>query len=163
MKPESAAPVAPPLLPGLRHILLPFDFSDGAKLALQHAIGYARAFDARLTLLHIVHLPYLGSGFGPGDGALIEAGLVADVSEQLHALAGEVEREGVPVEALVRVGHPASEVVDVAQREGIALIVMGTHGRTGLRHVLLGSVAEHVVRHAPCPVLVVRARRGESA
>lgn len=163
MNPESTALVAPDVSPQLRHILVPFDFSEGAKLALEHAIGFARQFDARITLLHIVHLPYFGSGFGPGDAASITARLESDASQQLDALAAEVKRQGVPAEALVRIGHPASDAVDVAQREGVALIVMGTHGRTGLKHVLLGSVAEHVVRHAPCPVLVIRSSRSTSA
>ena len=109
-----------------------------------------------------MHLPYLGSGFGPGDGAPIEASLVADVSEQLHALAGEVEREGVPVEALLRVGHPASEVVDVAQREGIALIVMGTHGRSAPLSVRLVRVPT-LVRLRGAARAVFRARRARAA
>jgi nucleotide-binding universal stress UspA family protein len=141
-----------------RHILVPFDFSDGARLALAHAVASARTFHARLTLLHVVHLPYLGSGFGPGEGLALETSLVEEASSRLGAIAGEVKREGVAAEAVVRIGHPASDVVDVAYRGDTDLIVMGTHGRTGLKHVLLGSVAERVVRHAPCPVTVVRPR-----
>jgi nucleotide-binding universal stress UspA family protein len=144
----------------LRHILVPFDFSDGARLALAHAVATARAFNARITLFHVVHLPYLGSGFGPGDGLALEARLVEETSSQLDAIADEVKGQGVEAQVVVRVGHPSSEVVDLAGRDDIDLIIMGTHGRTGLKHVLLGSVAERVVRHAPCPVTVVRARAG---
>jgi universal stress protein A len=142
----------------LQHILVPFDFSDGARRALAHAVASARAFNARLTLLHVVHLPYLGTGFGPGEGLALEARLVEEMSSQLGVIADEVRAQGVAANAVVRVGHPSSEVVEAARRDDIDFIVMGTHGRTGLMHVLLGSVAERVVRHAPCPVTVVRPR-----
>jgi nucleotide-binding universal stress UspA family protein len=144
--------------PRLQHILVPFDFSEGARLALRHAVAAARAFAARLTLLHVVHLPYLGTGFGPGEGMPSEARLIEETSSELNLIADEVRGQGVVVAAVVCVGHPASEVVEMARREGSDLIVMGTHGRTGLLHMLLGSVAERVVRHAPCAVTVVRAR-----
>lgn len=155
-KVRSAAP--PSTSRRRQHILVPFDFSDGAKLALRHAITQARQSKARLTLLHIVHLPYLGIGFGPGEGLGAEAGLIAEATKQLSAFARAAKRQGVPVNAMVRIGHPVSDVVSVAQNEGSELIIMGTHGRTGLKHTLLGSVAEGVLRHAPCPVLVVRDR-----
>src|SRR5688500_14338037 len=142
---ENPAPAPSEISLQLQRLLVPFDFSDGAKLALDHAIGFARQFNARLTLLHIVHLPYLGSGFGPGDASDLAARLESDAAQQLNALVAELKREHLEADATVRVGHPASEIVDVAQREGVALIVMGTHGRTGLKHVLLGSVAEHVL------------------
>jgi universal stress protein A len=141
---------------GLKRILVPFDFSSGADHALQHAVNYARRFKAGLTLVHIVHLPYLGIGFGPGEGLDIEDRLVGDATAQLAAIAARLERKGVPAGTVVRIGHPVRDVVDVARREGADMIVMGTHGRTGLKHALLGSVAEGVLRHAPCTVLVVR-------
>lgn len=140
----------------LLHILVPFDFSEGAKLALDHAVAHARQFKARLTLLHVVHLPFRGIGFGPGEDVGMEARLCADMGKHLSALARKIARQGVSAESLVRSGHPWLEVIDLAGQRSCDLIIMGTHGRTGLKHVLLGSVAERVVRHAPCPVLVVR-------
>ena len=140
----------------LLHLLVPFDFSEGAKLALQHAIAYARQFKARVTLLHVVHLPFRGAGFGPGEDPGMEGRLMAEMSKHLSALAEGLKRQGVPATAVVRLGYPSLDVVELARLELIDLIIMGTHGRTGLKHVLLGSVAERVVRHAPCPVLVVR-------
>ena len=158
------APAAP-LSPGaartafrLRHILVPFDFSDCAKLALGQAIGYARCLGARLTLLHVVHLPLRGVGFGPGVYPGMEGRLCADMGKHLSALAEEITRQGVPAAALTQIGHPGLEVVEIARQQSSDLIIMGTHGRTGLKHVLLGSTAERVLRHAPCPVLVVRER-----
>lgn len=150
----SAAPTARSAPP--QHILVPFDFSEGAKLALQHAIAYALKFKARLMLLHVVNLPYQGIGFGPGESLGVEGRLVAEISRHLSGLAEGLSRQGVAATAVVRLGYPALDVVEVALHELIDLIIMGTHGRTGLKHVLLGSVAERVVRHAPCPVLVVR-------
>ena len=149
-----AAPTASSIR--LLHILVPFDFSEGAKLALQHATAYARQFKARLTLLHVVHLPFHGIGFGPGEGAGMEGRLMAEMSKHLSALAEGLKRQGVPATAVVRLGYPGWDVVELARLELIDLIIMGTHGRTGLKGALIGSVAERVVRHAPCPVLVVR-------
>jgi nucleotide-binding universal stress UspA family protein len=140
----------------MKEILVPFDFSAGAERALNYAVNHALRFKARLILVHIVHMPYLGSGFGPGEGLGMENRLVAEVTEQLAAIAAKARRKGVPVRAFVRIGHPVSDTVDMARRHGADLVIMGTHGRTGLRHVLLGSVAEGVLRQASCPVLVVR-------
>jgi universal stress protein A len=142
----------------ITRILVPYDFSEGARIALDHAIEHARQTGGWLTLLHLIHIPYLGSGFGPGEGLAVEGRLVAELSAQLTDIADEVNRGGVDCTSIVRVGHPASEIVDFARRENTDLIIMGTHGRTGLGHVLLGSVAERVVRQAPCSVLVVRER-----
>jgi universal stress protein A len=140
----------------ITRILVPYDFSEGARLALDEAIAHARRTGGWLTLLHLIHMPYLGTGFGPGEGLAVEGRLVAELSAQLTDIADEVKRGGVECTSIVRVGHPASEIVDFARRESTDLIIMGTHGRTGLGHVLLGSVAERVVRQAPCSVLVVR-------
>jgi nucleotide-binding universal stress UspA family protein len=137
-------------------ILVPFDFSAGAELALSLGCAHARGFNAQLTLLHVIHLPYLGSGFGPGEGLGIEDSVVSEVSAQISEIAKKVKNRGVRARAIVRIGSPVGEIVENARRERADLIVMGTHGRTGVKHVLLGSVAEGVLRRAPCPVLVAR-------
>jgi nucleotide-binding universal stress UspA family protein len=82
--------------------------------------------------------------------------LVDNAHTELRDFADKILKEAVPVQVNVAVGTPAEEILRVAREEKVDLIVMGTHGRTGLRHLLLGSVAEEVTRHAPCPVFTVR-------
>lgn len=141
----------------IRRILCPVDWSDASAGALQAAAALAKRFDASLTLLHVDVVP----------GSAIPEALLAtplELSRDLSAPGDRplpswralAERLGAPrVEALRSVGTPAEEVVALARRDGHDLIVMGTHGRTGLGHLVLGSVAERVVRHAHCPVLTV--------
>jgi nucleotide-binding universal stress UspA family protein len=86
----------------------------------------------------------------------MEDRLIADAKEQLAAVAVKLKGRGLRADVIVRVGHPVRDVVDAARRQAADLVIMGTHGRTGLQHMLLGSVAEGVLRQAPCPVLVVR-------
>jgi len=140
----------------LQHILVPYDFSEGAKLALQHAIAHAQQSQSHLTLLHVVHLPFRGVSLGAGEPHAMEGMLLAEASKQLTALTEELKQHHLTAKPLVRPGNPALEIVEAARQELIDLIIMGTHGRTGFKHTVLGSVAENVVRHAPCPVLVVR-------
>jgi len=141
----------------LKKILVPIDFSDCAKKALQYAIPLARHHQAAITLLYVASRPnYSGSEFTGLDYPALEADLVATGEKDLCALAEKEVQASVPVETLVRAGLPVVEIIDAAKSLKSDLIVISTHGRTGLKHVFLGSVAEHVVRAAPCPVLVVR-------
>ncbi len=161
------------------HVLVPTDFSDPANHALRYAIDEAALHHARVTLLHVLP-PHTGTevyyvtgapvpgpqaGFDPVAGGRLGAQPPSpstvvrhDHSEQaltqLHDLVPDASREMWEVE--VAAGLPAETIVRVARERNADLIVMGTHGRTGLQHVLLGSVAEKVVRLAPCPVLTVR-------
>ena len=133
-------------------ILFPTDFSESSAAALPHATSLARARGANLIILHVSETP----------GALAAAGGfsgVADVNPEHDVL--ELEKVA-PADShvayehrLVR-GQPADEIVQLATDEDADLIVMATHGRTGLGHLLMGSVAEAVVRKAPCPVLTLR-------
>lgn len=139
------------------HILVPTDFSDYADQALEYATQLAKALGARLTVLHVIHLSPLVMG------EMGAAGLVpyledieADAQQRLQAILDRVNQQGLQGDTAVVQGVPFQTIVDRAGTEGIDLIVMGTHGRTGLTHVLIGSVAEKVVRLAPCPVLVTR-------
>ncbi|ETX05969.1 universal stress protein [Candidatus Entotheonella palauensis] len=136
----------------IQHILVPMDFSPDAEQALESAMALARQFQARITLLHAVHLP-----------VTTEVSLTAYFSEmQASAQRGmetyqkQVTDAGLPVDMFVLVGVPFRKIIETAANEGADLIVMGTHGRTGVPHLMLGSVAERVVRLAPCPVLVTR-------
>jgi universal stress protein A len=145
----------------LKRILVPIDFSDCSKKALQYALPLAREQQAAITLLYVVP-PAYGSGEYPAiDYAQFEASLRESGEKQLAKLAVDEVRGEVPGDTLVRAGSPSREIIEVARSLPADLIVISTHGRTGLKHVLLGSVAEHVVQRAPCPVFVVREREHE--
>jgi len=160
------------------HVLVPTDFSETASHALRLAIEEAKLHGAKITLLHVVApraltgVYYVNTVPGPADafdpavsgrvgapGPLEPATVVrhdpGDVAlMQLHDLIPYPCRDSWGAE--VAVGSPAETIVRVAEEQTADLIVMGTHGRTGIQHALLGSVAEKVVRLAPCPVLTVR-------
>lgn len=139
----------------LRKILVPVDFSACSEKALKYAITFARQFGAELALLHVVH-PYPPMPeMGPVD---VES--LMDAHEQMESFQRTVGKV-VPCKTSVRTGIAHSEIIATAKELGADLIVISTHGRTGLEHVLLGSTAEKVVRHAGCPVLVVRQHQHE--
>jgi nucleotide-binding universal stress UspA family protein len=141
-----------------RKILCPTDFSEGSRQALRLAIEKLGA-DAHLVLCHVWQPPYV---YGPDAGIpgsiFIETKTLAE--NELARWKGEAEQLGARrVTTVLATGAPWHEITELARRDpAIDLIAMGTHGRTGLKHVLLGSVAEKVVRHAPCPVLAARVR-----
>ena len=143
----------------LKRILVPIDFSDCAKKALRYAIPLAKDYEAALTLLYVV--PTHHGEYGDIDYAILEAEMRAGSEKELSTLAVDEVRGEVPADTLVRTGSPGLEIIEVAKSLSADLIVISTHGRTGLKHVLLGSIAEAVVRRAPCPVLVVREREHE--
>jgi nucleotide-binding universal stress UspA family protein len=159
-KPTAAAApkvTVAPLRFRIKRILIPIDFSEPCKKALRYARPFAEQFDARLTLIH-VHEPIVypsDFGYVPLDPQEFEQQRVDDLERKLRALADELGAT-VPVEATVRHGRAWKEVVDAAATMDTDLIIVATHGYTGFQHALLGSVAEKIVRHAPCPVLVVR-------
>ena len=134
-------------------ILAPTDFSSDAEHALGHAIELAQQFQARLILLHVVYL-YLPGAAEASFSAYV-AKVKSEAEQEVAVCRKRAIDAGVTVDALVDLGVPAEKIVEVAKNEQVDLIVMGTQGRTGLQHLLLGSVAERVVRLAPCPVMVV--------
>lgn len=143
----------------LNRILLPTDLSEFAAPAAEYACAVAEKFGAELHLLYVVAEVYpvldpeYGTTFWPVEYMEQEEEYAR---KQLDALpAGDWKGRLRTVRATRR-GHPYPEIVRYSRENEIDLIVMGTHGRTGLTHALLGSVAEKVVRHAPCPVLTVR-------
>jgi universal stress protein A len=144
-------------------ILVPVDFSACSDRALGYATAFARAFGARLELVHVVEDPF-GSGAWSSEIYLSSAttipeflrDLTADAGRRLTALKARVSSEGIQIDTTVLSGSPERTIVEHAKTGGFDLIVMGTHGRTGLSHALIGSVAERIVRQAPCPVMVVR-------
>ena len=145
----------------LKRILVPIDFSDCSKKALQYALPLAKEHEAALTLLYVVPPAYGASEYGGVDYAQLEASMREGGEKELAKLAVDEVCGEVTADTLVRVGSPAVNILEVARSLPADLIVISTHGRTGLKHVLLGSVAEHVVQRASCPVFVVREREHE--
>lgn len=145
----------------ISRILVPIDFSECSRKALQYALPLARQHAASVILLHVVPPAHGGSEYIGFNFAEMEAKLIAAGEKDLAQLALDASCGQVPTGAFVRVGQPADEIVGLARSLPADLIVISTHGQTGLRHVLLGSVAEHVVQRAPCPVFVVREREHE--
>jgi nucleotide-binding universal stress UspA family protein len=144
----------------IRTILLPTDFSECGNFALSYAASLARTFGARIICVNVIEpiVPTVGYS------GMTEPLPIADISEQLEDSA---ERElpkiaeceecaGIEVEELIVHGEAATEIVRVAKEREVDIIVIASHGRTGLGRILFGSTAEAVVRHASCPVLVVK-------
>ncbi len=142
----------------LKRILVPVDFSSCSKEALDFAALLARQFGASLTVLNVVTPYYAVDPYGmnpPGD---FEPDLVSCANKQLDHLVGQALPPEVAAQTLVRRGRPANEIIEAAKDLDADLIVIPTHGHTGLQHVVFGSTAEYVVRHAMCPVLTLRAK-----
>ena len=141
-----------------KNILVPVDFSPASLIGLRYALGLARPFGARLTALHVIE------SLGPMVRLEVDVDahkrkLREGVKLRLEELHLEVDEPAGAFDTLFREGTSYHEIVAIAQRGDFDLIIMASLGRTGLVDMLLGSTAERVVRHAPCPVLVVRERR----
>lgn len=137
-------------------ILVPTDFSPPSEAAFDRALEYARAFGAEIVLMHAYEIPVVGFP----EGALVAtAELVSELDagtrEGLEREAASREGSGVTIRTVVKQGDPATMINETAAEVGAGLICIGTHGRTGLSRMLLGSVAEKVVRTAAVPVLTV--------
>ena len=144
----------------IKRILVGTDFSPDADGALAYALALAKALHASLHLLHVVENP-LAAGLWSSDIysaeiAGLQINLMRDAEEHLRRTIVTLDRSGVTLTTDVRTGRPAPGIVAFARTKETDLIVLGSHGRTGLSHLLMGSVAEQVVRTASCPVLVVR-------
>jgi nucleotide-binding universal stress UspA family protein len=141
-----------------KRILVPVDFSEPSTRALMHAIALAEQFAASLDVLHVVPNPYVDDPAGlylPLPVTYVND-LMNDARKRLDDLLDSADRQRLRARAIVKVGDPLRQVVEYARGESVDLIVLGTHGRSGVAHLFLGSVAERVVRTAPCPVLTVR-------
>ena len=156
----SEANKAEPEILRLQKILLPTDFSGCANFALPYAAAIARAAKATIVCVHVVEpvVPAVGyTGLAePMPIADISGQLEDSAERQLPKLAECEECVGLEVEEIIVHGDPAAEIVRVAQEQEVDLIVISSHGRTGLGRMIFGSTAEAVVRHANCPVLVVK-------
>jgi universal stress protein A len=136
-------------------ILVPSDFSEYSEKALNWAVTIAEQWRSHLYLCHIIPQPSYPHLLAGADLVEFETQLRGAAETQLHDLKSKQQSRGVQIDLRVVLGEPFHDICRIAEEEQIDLIVMGTHGRTGIRHALLGSVAERVMRHSPCPVLVV--------
>ena len=143
----------------IQTILVPCDFSEYAEQAYSWALGLAEKWQAKILLVHAAQL-FTSFGYPESvyllDLKKMEDEILADAERRLREFVDKKGSSPVIVETRAVTGDPFWEICQIAEQEPADLIVMGSHGRTGLAHVLLGSVAERVVRHAPCPVLVAR-------
>ena len=140
--------------PRISRILVATDFSDQASKALEWARTFAGALGAKLVLLHVINI------FSLAETGCVMAGVdpLHLVREQARRYMDEVKRLVPDAEVLIREASPRPAIVDAALELDCQMIIMGTHGRSGLAHLLLGSVAEYVVRNSKVPVLTVRVR-----
>lgn len=142
-----------------RKILIPTDLSEDSQGAMNIALDLAQRYGARLTLLHVYQPPLYSL---PPDAVMLAAttelaNQVTELQGNLDALKANLMAQGVSdVVTHIAQGDPHDEIMRELREAGHDLLVMATHGRSGLSHMLLGSVAEKLVRHAPCPVLTVR-------
>ena len=144
----------------VKKIMAPVDFSDCSVQGLRYAISFAKRCGATLDLVHAIHVqPFIPAERFTAYSREPSPGVIERAAKmQMHKLVKAVDFEGVPHEARIEIGVPSHKLCEVAKTSGADLIIIPTHGLTGIRHVFLGSTAEHVVRYAPCPVIVVPTR-----
>lgn len=142
----------------LHHILVPVDFSEHAAVALAHAVELARAHDATIDLLHVIEEPTFPSFYGAGQAVLYDEkpDLQARAHEAMDELMASFDPPRPTVAYHVAAGRAGAAILDFADQHRVDLIVISTHGRTGVQRLMLGSVAQKVVGHAPCSVFVVK-------
>jgi nucleotide-binding universal stress UspA family protein len=150
-------------VPGFRKILAPVDFSECSIKGLAYAKAFATHFKSKITLLNSVHFPYYVASDEYARYDLPRLMQQADIfaRDQMRDLFEKTDWHRLEVETSLQTGHPGQQICEHARDSDVDLIVIPTHGSTGLTHLLLGSVAEYVVRHAHCPVLVVPTRSAE--
>jgi len=141
----------------VKTIVVPVDFSSCSRRGLEYAIGFANEFGARLILLHATWLGYIYASEGTAiyDVRGLQKTARENAERQMRKLVRAVNFGRTKFETVFTEGSPVVDICDFAKDHGVDLIITSTHGLTGLKHVLIGSIAEQVVRHAPCSVLVV--------
>ena len=136
-------------------ILYVTDFSESSEYAGQYAISIAGKYGCRLYVAHVVEPFTYADDFGIDYGAQLRE-MEATARRLLDNTAASMKRTGADVESILLSGNPSAEIVKFAKEETIDLIVMATHGRSGVEHLLMGSVAEKILRKSPCPVMTVK-------
>jgi universal stress protein A len=158
MKTQDRLSLAAAACISLQRILVPVDFSALSKKATRYAVKLSQVFNAEISLFHVIE-PDLTPFF---DGATIEPprvsnGTSASRTNRMKSWVTSARTAGATrIASIIRIGLPAHQIVEAARNMDVDLIVIGTHGYTGWKHLAIGSTAERVVRAAPCPVLVVR-------
>jgi len=147
---------APAMSLAIKRILVPIDFSEFSYKSLDYANAFAVQSKAEIVLFHVVPLNYVETEVIAFDYSQIEKQTTASCGARLEKLRQHRVDPSLRVQAHVRVGRPVDEIVKAAKDFDADLIIMSTHGYTGIKHAFLGSVTENVVRYAPCPVLTVR-------
>ncbi|MBI5476202.1 MAG: universal stress protein [Ignavibacteriales bacterium] len=142
----------------IKKILVPIDFSDYSKNALKYAVQFAKQFDAKIYLIYVVEPMIYPADFSMGQVAIpsTDIDLHSRAEEELRKLSKDFINGSLQVEILIKTGKPFVEIIETASANDIDLIIIATHGHTGVEHLLFGSTAEKVVRKAPCPVLTLR-------
>ena len=142
----------------IKKILVPIDFSDYSKSSLKYAANFANKFYAGITLIYVVEPVIYPPDFSMGQIAIPSVNAEWDLKakEELEKLAKQEIPEGIKVSIILKTGKPFLEIIDTAAEEKVDLIIIATHGHSGVEHILFGSTAEKVVRKAPCPVLTLR-------
>jgi nucleotide-binding universal stress UspA family protein len=161
-KPARSLRRPPPLSLGIRTILVPIDFSIHSKNALKYAVPLAEKFGAAIRLVYVVEPTIYPADLGFGQVVLpgVEEELREKGEGELQALIEQEIGTRVQASAIVRSGNPHQEILREAADQGAELIVVATHGHSGVEHMLFGSTAERVVRRSPVPVLIIRPQTG---
>jgi nucleotide-binding universal stress UspA family protein len=144
-----------------KKIFIATDGSDQNKKAIQHALEFAKMCGAKLYAGYVVDTAAFASIPMDAGWEMMYELLEKEANEVTTSVGEIAQKENIPFESVILEGHPGSEIVDFADKQGMDLIIMGTLGKRGLDHFLLGSVAENVIRNSKVPVLVVRGRSGE--
>ncbi len=140
----------------LKKILCPIDHSDCSKEALKYAVSFAMKDNAKLYLLHVVDIRTFNESIDTMSKQIPDEETLKQLKIKLLDCIPDEIREDMNVEALVIQGIPFAEIISTAKSNDIDMIVLGSHGRTGIVHMMMGSVSEKVVRKAPCSVLTVK-------
>ncbi|KHE93798.1 MAG: universal stress protein [Candidatus Scalindua rubra] len=140
----------------IKKILCPIDHSDCSKEALKYAVSFAMKEEAKLLLLHIIDIRTFNEEFDTISKQIPDEATFEQLRVKLLDCIPEAIRDDMDVEGIVVQGIPFAEIISTAKEKEVDMIVIGSHGRTGISHMMLGSVSEKVVRKAPCPVLTVR-------
>lgn len=140
----------------IKKVLVPIDFSDYSKSALKYAVNFSKIFSAEIILIYVVEPVIYPPDFSMGQIAMPSLNTEWDerAKDELEKLAkNEI---GTTIKTIIKTGKPFVEIIETAKEENIDLIIIATHGHSGVEHILFGSTAEKVVRKAPCPVLTLR-------
>ena len=142
----------------IKKVLVPIDFSDYSKSALKYAVNFAKSFNAEIILIYVVEPVIYPPDFSMGQIAMPSINTEWDdrAKEELQKLAKSEIVGTENVKTIIKTGKPFVEIIETAKEENVDLIIIATHGRSGVEHILFGSTAEKVVRKAPCPVLTLR-------